>query len=130
MFKHVKLLLVVPVLALAAACTTTDPDYCAVNVRGDLESAMRTVETKLGSGCEYQFDSYFHSLLAIAEATLRRQCLDVVEACAHVLLVTPHLKLAHARGVDQRRARGQRHGGRRSRGGRRASGRRGRGALR
>jgi hypothetical protein len=29
---------------------------------------MRTVETKLGSGCEYHFDGYFQSLLALAEA--------------------------------------------------------------
>lgn len=68
MLRHAKLLLAVPVLALAAACTTTDPEYCAVNVRGDLENAMRTVETKLGSGCEYHFDGYFQSLLALAEA--------------------------------------------------------------
>ena len=68
MLRHAKLLLAVPVLALAAACTTTDPDYCAVNVRGDLEGAMRTVETKLGSGCEYHFDGYFQSLLALAES--------------------------------------------------------------
>ena len=68
MLRHAKLLLAVPVLALAAACTTTDPDYCSVNVRGDLEGAMRTVETKLGSGCEYHFDGYFQSLLALAEA--------------------------------------------------------------
>ena len=68
MLRHAKLLLAVPVLALAAACTTTDPDYCAVSVRGDLENAMRTVETKLGSGCEYHFDGYFQSRLALAES--------------------------------------------------------------
>jgi hypothetical protein len=68
MLRHAKILLAVPVLALAAACTTTDPDYCAVSVRGDLENAMRTVETKLGSGCEYHFDGYFQSLLALAES--------------------------------------------------------------
>lgn len=68
MLKYAKLLLAVPVLALVGACTTTDPDYCAVSARGDLEGAMRTVETKLGSGCEYHFDGYFQSLLTLAEA--------------------------------------------------------------
>ena len=68
MLRHTRYLLAVPLLVLAAACTTTDPDYCAVDVRGDLESAMRTVETKLGSGCEYHFDGYFQSLLTLAEA--------------------------------------------------------------
>lgn len=55
-------------IATLGACTTTDPDYCAVSMRSDLDSAMRTVESKLGAGCEYQFDSYFQSLLAVAEA--------------------------------------------------------------
>ena len=73
MLRHAKLLLTIPLLVLAAACTTTDPDYCAVNVRGDLDSAMRTVETKLGSGCEYQFDGYFQSLLALAEENPDKQ---------------------------------------------------------
>jgi hypothetical protein len=61
-------MLAVPLLAMAAACTTTDPDQCTVSVRGDIESAMRTVETKLDSGCEYHFDGYFQSLLTLAEA--------------------------------------------------------------
>ncbi len=68
MLRHAKLLLAAPLLALAAACTTTSPDYCAVDVRGEIETAMRTVETKLGSGCEYHFDGYFQSLLTLAEA--------------------------------------------------------------
>ena len=68
MFRLGKLMLAVPLLAMAAACTTTDPDHCTVSVRGDLESAMRTVETKLDSGCEYHFDGYFQSLLTLAEA--------------------------------------------------------------
>lgn len=67
MLKHVKLLLAVPLLIAVAACTTTDPQYCDVNIRGDLDNAMRTVETKLASGCEYQFDGYFQSLLSLAE---------------------------------------------------------------
>lgn len=68
MTTQTRILIVAALAALAAACTTTDPDYCAVNVRGDLDTAMRTVETKLGSGCEYAFDSYYQSLLALAEA--------------------------------------------------------------
>jgi len=68
MIRHAKYLLAVPFVLLASACTTSDPNYCAVDLRGDLDGAMRTVETKLGSGCEYQFDSYFQNLLALAEA--------------------------------------------------------------
>jgi hypothetical protein len=68
MSRSIRHLLWIPFAALLGACTTTDPDYCAVNMRSDLDSAMRAVEAKLGSGCEYQFDSYFHSLLSVAEA--------------------------------------------------------------
>jgi hypothetical protein len=66
--QTIKRLLWIPLLVLVAGCVTTDPDHCAVNMRGDLDSTMRTVETKLNSGCEYQFDSYFQSLLVQAEA--------------------------------------------------------------
>ena len=67
MNRNAKLLFAVPLVALVAACTTTDPDYCTVSMRGNLDSAMRAVETKLGSGCEYHFDGYFQGLLALAE---------------------------------------------------------------
>ena len=59
------LLLIIP---LVSACTTTQPDQCAVNFRGNLEVAMTAVEDKLANGCEYHFDDYFQSLLSIAEA--------------------------------------------------------------
>ena len=67
MQHSIRYFLCIPFVILVSACAT-EPDYCAVNLRGDLDSAMRTVETRLGSGCEYHFDNYFHSLLAIAEA--------------------------------------------------------------
>ena len=67
MQHSIRYFLCLPFVALLGACAT-EPDYCAVNLRGDLDSAMRTVEAKLGSGCEYHFDNYFHSLLALAEA--------------------------------------------------------------
>ena len=68
MSQPIKHLLWIPLIALIAACTNSDPEFCAANLRGDLDSAMRTVETKLGSGCEYEFEGYFQSLLALAEA--------------------------------------------------------------
>ena len=73
MTRFIKHLLWIPLFALVAGCTTTGPDQCAVALRGDLDGAMRTVETKLGSGCEYQFDGYFHSLLTLAEANPDKQ---------------------------------------------------------
>jgi hypothetical protein len=63
-------LLIVLSAALAlSACTTAQPDQCAVNLRGNLNTAMNTAESKLASGCEYHFNSYFNSLLTIAEQT-------------------------------------------------------------
>ncbi len=51
---------------LVAACTTTSSDYCAGAVSGNLNSAINTVENRLGEGCTYHFDQYFENLLAIA----------------------------------------------------------------
>lgn len=53
---------------LLAGCTTATPDHCAVNLRGNLDAAISTAESKLASGCEYHFNAYFNSLLTIAEA--------------------------------------------------------------
>ncbi|MEM8765886.1 MAG: hypothetical protein AAGE43_00460 [Pseudomonadota bacterium] len=92
--QAMKLMLIIPLAALAAACTTTDPDYCAVNLRSDLDGAMRTVETKLGSGCEYQFDGYFQSLLAIAEANPDKE---------NRRAFSDHLMRVHEMGVISRR---------------------------
>ncbi len=66
--KHLTWVPLLGLVGLIAGCTTAEPDYCAVNLRGDLDGAMRTVEAKLGSGCEYQFDGYFQSLLTLAES--------------------------------------------------------------
>jgi hypothetical protein len=92
--RNLKILLLLPLVAVAAACTTAEPDYCSVNLRTDLDAAMRTVETKLGSGCEYQFDSYFHSLLAIAEANPHKD---------NRKLFSDHLMRVHDMGVISRR---------------------------
>ena len=89
----VRYFLCITFVALLGACAT-EADHCAVNLRGDLDSAMRTVETQLSSGCEYHFDSYFHSLLALAEAnpdkTNRKHFSD-------------HLMRVHEMGVISRR---------------------------
>ena len=53
---------------LLSACTTATPDHCAANLRGNLDSAITTAESRLASGCEYHFNAYFNSLLTIAEA--------------------------------------------------------------
>jgi hypothetical protein len=66
--RHLMWLPLIGLMSLIAGCTTADPDYCTVNLRGDLDGAMRTVETKLDSGCEYHFDGYFQSLLTLAES--------------------------------------------------------------
>jgi len=94
MYGNLKAILAVPVLVAIVGCTTTDPNYCAVNLRGDLDTAMRTVETKLGSGCEYQFDGYFQSLLALAEANPDRD---------NRKLFSDHLLRVHDMGVISRR---------------------------
>jgi hypothetical protein len=65
-------LLWLPLALLVAGCATSDPDYCAVSLRGDLDGAMRTVESKLESGCEYHFDGYYQSLLSLAESNPSR----------------------------------------------------------
>lgn len=56
-------------VALAlSACTTTDTaSYCATPLTGNLDSAMRSAESRLANGCTYHFDSYFQNLLSIAE---------------------------------------------------------------
>ena len=59
--------------ALLIAACSNQPDYCAVNLSGNLESAMSTAETRMAGGCEYHFDSYFQSLLKTAEANPARE---------------------------------------------------------
>jgi hypothetical protein len=94
MQKPLRHLLWIPLVAALAACTTSDPDHCAVSFRGDLDNAMRAVETKLGDGCEYQFDSYFHSLLTLAEANPDKH---------NRRLFSDHLMRVHEMGVISRR---------------------------
>lgn len=54
---------------LIAACTTTPiVDHCTGDLGRNLNSAIQSAESRLSSGCEYHFDSYFGELLEIAEA--------------------------------------------------------------
>lgn len=58
-------------LFLFAACEATPApvaDLCGGRLGSDLESAMTEAERRLGSGCEYRFDSFFKESLALAEA--------------------------------------------------------------
>jgi len=79
---------------LLGGCTTTEPDYCAVNLKGNLDSAMRTAEDRLANGCEYSFEGYFHSLLSIAEANPARE---------NRMLFSDHLMRVNEMGVISRR---------------------------
>ena len=94
MNHSLKHLLWVPLAALLGACETTGPDMCAVNLRGNLDSAIATVEDRLGSGCEYHFDSYFHNLLTLAEANPDR---------ANRKAFSDHLMRVHDMGIISRR---------------------------
>ena len=80
--------------ALLAACTTAEPDHCAVSLRGNLEGAMSTAEAKLASGCEYHFNSYFASLLGIAEENPDKR---------NKMLFSDHLMRVNDMGVISRR---------------------------
>ncbi len=52
-----------------AACTSTPvADHCTGKFSSNLSSAIGDAESRLASGCEYHFDSYFNSLLRVAEA--------------------------------------------------------------
>jgi len=81
-------------LLAVSACTTAKPDYCAVNLRDNLSAAMNTVETKLAGGCEYSFNSYFNSLLTIAEANPSKD---------NKMLFSDHLMRVNDMGVISRR---------------------------
>ena len=62
-----KLCLLFFVIPVIGACASSDTvDVCSVRLHGDLDAAINQVEGRLRSGCEYQFDGYFQSLLAIA----------------------------------------------------------------
>ena len=81
-----------------AACTNTPvADYCVGKFSSDLSSAIGDAEARLSSGCEYHFDSYFASLLAVAEAN---------PAPVNKSLFSDHLINANEMGViSQRQAR-------------------------
>jgi len=58
------LILMFPLFGACAGNQTVDA--CSVRLQGDLQSAMNLAEDRVRHGCEYQFDGYFQSLLAIA----------------------------------------------------------------
>ena len=61
-------LFIAVLLATLSACQSTPvADHCSTTLPSNLDSAMSEVELRLGSGCEYHFDSYFGQLLSIAE---------------------------------------------------------------
>jgi len=77
-----------------AACTTSQPDYCSVTLRGNLSAAMTTAESKLASGCEYSFNRYFNDLLTIAEANPSKD---------NKMLFSDHLMRVNDMGIISRR---------------------------
>jgi len=88
------LILSLPLILLLGACTTSEPDHCAINLRGNLEPAMALAEQRLNEGCEYHFDSYFQQLLSIAEAN---------PAAENRILFSNHLMRVNDAGVISRR---------------------------
>lgn len=54
--------------ALAGCAANRSADYCSARLGSQVESAMAEAKSRLAQGCEYQFDGYFHELLALAEA--------------------------------------------------------------
>lgn len=60
-------------LGIAGCATQQNADYCGARLGGNLNAAMKEATDRLSNGCEYQFDGYFHQLLAIAEANPDRR---------------------------------------------------------
>jgi len=62
--------LVVVTLLFSACETAPAPvaDLCDGRLGSNLEQGLSEAERRLGSGCEYRFDSYFNENLALAEA--------------------------------------------------------------
>lgn len=79
---------------MLAGCATPDRDACAVSVRGNLQSAVSLVEDRLNSGCEYHFDDYFQSLLALAAENPDNK---------NPMLFSDHLMRVHESGLISRR---------------------------
>lgn len=64
-----RLLGLIVATVLFSACEAAPvADLCGGRLGNNLESAMVETERRLGSGCEYRFDSYFKDNLATAEA--------------------------------------------------------------
>ena len=53
-------------LTLGACATQPVASICSGALPGNLDRAIAEVESRLAQGCEYHFDSYFSSLLAVA----------------------------------------------------------------
>lgn len=86
------LILMVPVFGACAGNQTVD--FCTVRLQGDLQSAMNLAEDRVRNGCEYQFDGYFQSLLAIAAENPDKK---------NPMLFSDHLMRVHDTGVISRR---------------------------
>lgn len=61
-------LLLVGALALAGCETPQRTADCDAPLKGSLQTVTDSVEDRLAQGCEYHFDDYFASMLAVAEA--------------------------------------------------------------
>jgi hypothetical protein len=61
-------LLLTGALALAGCEATPTTAQCDAPLEGTLDAVVLEAEDRLASGCEYHFDDYFASLLAVAEA--------------------------------------------------------------
>ncbi len=55
-------------MTIAACATTPVASHCTAGLSSSLENAIQDVDARLGTGCEYHFDSYFAQLLNIAES--------------------------------------------------------------
>ena len=90
-----RLLMLLVAAPLIGACATTNTvDVCAVQLHGDVDAAMNQVEGRLRSGCEYRFDGYFQSLLALAAENPDKQ---------HPARFSDFLMRVHDLGVISRR---------------------------
>ena len=92
--KRTLICLVMMVPVLGACATGQTVDFCSVRLQGDLQSAMSLAEDRVRNGCEYQFDGYFQSLLAIAAENPDKQ---------NPMRFSDHLMRVHETGVISRR---------------------------
>lgn len=92
--KHLLIIGLCVASGLAACTNTPVADHCTAPLNNNLDRAMTDVESRLDSGCEYHFNSYFQQLLAIAEEN---------PAAENRSRFSDHLMRANEMGVISRR---------------------------